>query len=70
MLVLSRKAGESIRIGDHITVSVVEKRGGKVLLGIDAPPDVSILRGELADWQNQWEDDFTNSEKQLETAFA
>lgn len=44
MLVLSRKAGEAITIGDRVKVHVVEVREGYVRLGIEAPRDVEILR--------------------------
>jgi carbon storage regulator len=47
MLVLSRKKNESIIINDHITVTVVEIRGDKVRLGIDAPKDISVHRREI-----------------------
>lgn len=47
MLVLSRKRNESICIGDGITITVVEIRGEKVRLGIDAPRDVQVYRGEV-----------------------
>jgi len=47
MLVLSRREGERIRIGDSITVTVVRCAGDKVRIGIEAPPDMLILRGEL-----------------------
>jgi carbon storage regulator len=47
MLVLSRKVGEKIRIGDDITVIVVELRGDKVRLGIEAPKEVPIHRDEV-----------------------
>jgi carbon storage regulator len=47
MLVLSRKKNESIIINDDITVTVVEIRGDKVRLGIDAPKDVSVHRQEV-----------------------
>jgi carbon storage regulator len=47
MLVLSRKSGEQLMIGDDIRVTIVGVRGGRVLLGIDAPTNVPILRGEL-----------------------
>ena len=47
MLVLSRKKNESIIINDHITVTVVEIRGDKVRLGIDAPKDVTVHRREV-----------------------
>ena len=47
MLVLSRHKNESIRIGGDITVVVVDIRGDRVRLGIEAPRDTSIHRGEL-----------------------
>jgi len=47
MLVLSRKVGESIVIGNGITVTVVEVHGERVRLGFTAPADVSIHREEL-----------------------
>ncbi len=50
MLVLSRKQGEQIKIGDGITVTVLGVRGGVIKLGIDAPPHLRILRGELVEW--------------------
>jgi carbon storage regulator len=49
MLVLTRKAGEKIHIGSGITITVVEVRGAKIRLGIDAPEDVPIFRAELND---------------------
>lgn len=49
MLVLSRKPGEAIRIGDDIEVSVVEVRGDTVRIGIDAPRSVPVFRRELID---------------------
>ena len=47
MLVLSRKKNESIIINDDITVTVVEIRGDKVRLGIDAPKEVTVHRREV-----------------------
>jgi len=47
MLVLSRKESEKIRLGDSIVVTVVRVSGDKVRLGIEAPPDVIVLRDEL-----------------------
>ena len=49
MLVLSRKKDEKIVIGDNISIMVVEIRGDKVHLGIDAPRDVSVHRREVYD---------------------
>ena len=47
MLVLSRKKNESIIINDNITLTVVEIRGDKVRLGIDAPKEVTVHRREV-----------------------
>ncbi len=47
MLVLTRKQNEKIRIGDSIVITVVRMKGNAVRLGIEAPRDVNILRGEL-----------------------
>ena len=47
MLVLSRKKDEKIIIGDKITIMVIEIRGDKVRLGIDAPKDVTVHREEI-----------------------
>lgn len=47
MLVLSRKKNESIVINDDITITVVEIRGDKVRLGIDAPKIISVHRREV-----------------------
>ena len=49
MLVLSRKVGERILIGDQITVTVVRISGGGVRLGIEAPPEMAVIREELQD---------------------
>ncbi|MFQ5730364.1 MAG: carbon storage regulator [Planctomycetaceae bacterium] len=48
MLVLSRKERESIVIGENITITVLDVRGGRVKLGIDAPTRISIQRQEIA----------------------
>lgn len=47
MLVLSRKIGQQIRIGDQIVVTVVKSQGQTVRIGIEAPRDVRVLRAEL-----------------------
>lgn len=49
MLVLSRKKNEEIVIGRNIRITVVEVRGDKVRLGIEAPADVSVHRREVYD---------------------
>lgn len=47
MLVLTRRPGESLRIGDDIRITVVEIDGGNIKIGIDAPRSVSIYREEV-----------------------
>jgi carbon storage regulator len=49
MLVLSRKQNERIRVGDGVVVTVVRVSGDKVRIGIEAPPNVRVLRDELDD---------------------
>ena len=47
MLVLSRKVGERIQLGDQITVTLVKIQGNTVRLGIEAPPNMAVVREEL-----------------------
>ena len=49
MLVLSRQRDETIIIGDSIRITIVEVRGDKVRIGIDAPKDVTVHRQEIYD---------------------
>lgn len=49
MLVLTRKADESITIGNRITVTVLGIRGGQVRIGIDAPRDLPVNRTEIVE---------------------
>ncbi len=49
MLVLSRKEGEKLVIGDNISLVVSKISGNRVTLGVEAPADVKIFRGELAE---------------------
>ena len=48
MLVLTRKYQEKIRIGDNITITVLRTMGKAVRLGIEAPTNVPVIRGELS----------------------
>jgi carbon storage regulator CsrA len=48
MLVLTRKYQEKIRIGNNITITVLRTKGKAVRLGIEAPADVPVIRGELS----------------------
>lgn len=62
MLILTRKVGESVLIGDGIKVSILAVKGNQVRVGIDAPKDVSVHREEVrarlqAEAQNRGESD-------------
>lgn len=47
MLILSRRQGESIKIGDEVTVTILQARGGQVKIGINAPREVAVHREEV-----------------------
>ena len=47
MLVLTRRTGETVHISTDITITVLEVNGNKIRIGVDAPRQVPILRGEL-----------------------
>ena len=47
MLVLSRKEGDTIHIGNGIVITVTQIKGNRVKIGIAAPPEVSVVRGEI-----------------------
>ncbi|MCO6455770.1 MAG: carbon storage regulator [Pirellulaceae bacterium] len=47
MLVLTRKMNERIQIGNHVTVTILRIKGNTVRVGIEAPRDVRVVRGEL-----------------------
>ncbi|PID72055.1 MAG: carbon storage regulator [Desulfobulbus propionicus] len=49
MLVLTRKAGEGIVVGDNITIKIIELKSGGVRIGIDAPRETKIYRQEVYD---------------------
>ena len=52
MLVLSRKIQEQVRIGDNITLTILQVKGKTVRVGIEAPRDVRVVRGELPPKEN------------------
>ena len=52
MLVLTRKQEQQIMIGDDIVITVLKIKGGGVRLGVEAPKDVTVLRGELRETDN------------------
>ncbi|CAB0151257.1 Carbon storage regulator [Pseudidiomarina piscicola] len=47
MLILSRKAGESLKIGDDVTITIAEVRGSQVRIQIDAPREIAVHREEV-----------------------
>ncbi|MGO9514001.1 MAG: carbon storage regulator CsrA [Steroidobacteraceae bacterium] len=49
MLILTRRPGETVRIGDNIEVTVVAVHGSQVRIGINAPRDVAVDREEIAE---------------------
>lgn len=65
MLVLSRKPGERILIGDNVTVTIVRIGPNTVRLGIDAPRDLNIVREELCVSVPEGEDSFASGEEKL-----
>ena len=56
MLVLSRKIGETLYLGDNIVIEVRRVAGSRVTLAIDAPREVRILRGELMEAATDFDD--------------
>lgn len=56
MLVLSRKANQEIIIGDEVKITIVRVKGNTVRIGIEAPREMAIARGELL-FQNEFEID-------------
>ncbi|MBT4523123.1 MAG: carbon storage regulator CsrA [Halieaceae bacterium] len=47
MLILTRRVGESLMVGDEITVTVLGVKGNQVRIGVDAPRDVAVHREEI-----------------------
>jgi carbon storage regulator len=47
VLVLSRKVGDKIKIGDDVYVTIVNIRGGTIRVGIDAPRETKVIRSEI-----------------------
>lgn len=57
MLVLSRKTSERIKIGDQVVVTILHAASGRVSVGIEAPRDTRIVRGELIERDGQADKD-------------
>jgi carbon storage regulator len=62
MLILTRKLGEKITIGDDVRITLLEIKGAQVRLGIEAPKDISIHRQEIYDRirEENWESSSVN----------
>ena len=69
MLVLSRKVGQEIVIGDNVRITVTKVSGNRVTLGVDAPHHVRILRGELEPIACAFED-FEDKEEDVPDVLA
>jgi carbon storage regulator len=54
MLILGRKAGESIRIGEDVVIKIFKVQGGNITVGIEAPDDVKIVRSELLEREERF----------------
>ena len=57
MLILTRKVGESVLIGDDISITVLSVRGNQVKLGVQAPKEVSVHREEIFQRSQQSKDE-------------
>ena len=65
MLILTRRAGETLRIGDNVEVTVMAINGSQVRIGIKAPRDVVVDREEIAERKRRDREDAPNRESAL-----
>jgi carbon storage regulator len=70
MLVLTRKPGQFILLGDSVQITVVKVKGQQIRLGIEAPESVPIQRGELAGFDDQASDETIPARPDMESAVA
>ncbi|CUU51960.1 putative Carbon storage regulator like protein [Actinobacillus pleuropneumoniae] len=64
MLILTRKIGESLLIGDNVEITVLSVRGNQVKLGVNAPKEVSVHREEIYQRIKALADDVANETQQ------
>lgn len=55
VLILTRRVGETLKIGDDVTITVLSIKGNQVRVGIEAPPDVTVHREEVVERLRQGE---------------
>ncbi|OOF82731.1 carbon storage regulator [Rodentibacter ratti] len=60
MLILTRKVGESVLIGDDISITVLSVRGNQVKLGVQAPKEISVHREEIYQQIKKQQDESSN----------
>jgi len=66
MLILTRRVGESLRIGDDVSVTVLGIKGSQVRLGVNAPKSIPVHREEVYDRIN--DENSKNSDKKVESS--
>lgn len=62
MLILTRRVGETLMIGDEVTVTVLGVKGNQVRIGVNAPKDVSVHREEIYERIKREQDEDTSQE--------
>lgn len=70
MLILTRKLGESIAIGDNVKITLLEVKGKQIRIGIDAPPHITVHRGEIYDLIQEQNAQAAASEARLSDIWA